>query len=217
MSAPPFKRHASPIPHTIGFGLAVLGCAVLVARFHASGGLATAMDVYGISLLAMFGASAAYHRAGEGGPRRAAVLRRIDHAGIFVLIAGTYTPVLFVGLGGTWRLASLVVVWAIALFGVVETIWFVGAPRIYNTVISAGFGWAVLVPGPRLAAGVPHAALALIAVGGIVYSVGAAVYVTRSFDVAPRSFGFHGVFHVLVVIAAIVHFVAIAFMLVPAA
>ncbi len=211
--AAPAKRHASPIPHAIGTILALCGCVLLVIRFRGSGAHLAVMLVYGASLVVMFGASALYHGLGEGGPLRAAVFRRIDHAGIFVLIAGTYTPVLFFGLEGTWRVASLAAVWAVALAGIVETIWLVGLPRIVNTALYAAFGWGALIPGPRLIAALPREAIVLIVVGGFVYSVGASIYATRWFDVAPRSFGFHGVFHVFVLAGAIVHFVAIAFTL----
>jgi hemolysin III len=214
--AAPVKRHASPIPHAIGTLLALCACVVLAIRFRADGAHLAVMLTYGASLVVMFGASTLYHGFGEGGPMRAAVFRRIDHAGIFVLIAGTYTPVLFFGLEGTWRAASLIAVWAVALAGIVETMWLVGLPRIVNTALYAAFGWGALIPGPRLLAALPREAIVLIVAGGLLYTVGAAIYATRSFDIAPRSFGFHGVFHVFVLAGAIVHFAAIAFAL-PAA
>jgi hemolysin III len=204
----------SPIPHAVGTVLALCGCLILGVRFRESGAHLAVMLVYGASLVAMFGASALYHRLGEGGPMRAAVFRRIDHAGIFVMIAGTYTPVLFFGLDGTWRAASLIAVWAVALAGMVETLWLVGLPRIVNTSLYAAFGWAALIPAARLVAALPREAIVLIATGGVVYTAGAVIYATRSFDVAPRSFGFHGVFHVFVLVGAIVQFVAVAFALV---
>lgn len=127
------EQPVSPWPHSVGFVLALVGFGYLAVRFHADGASLTVMSVYGCGLLLAFGASALYHWIGEAGPRRNAVFRRIDHAAIFALIASTFTPVLYFGLDGAWRIAMLASVWFLALVGIVSTVWFVGAPRALST------------------------------------------------------------------------------------
>ena len=212
----PVKASVSPWPHAIGFVFASIGFAYLIVRFHVNPVWLTVMIVYGCGLCFAFGASALYHWLGGGGRRRNAVFRRIDHAAIFALIASTYTPVLFFGLDGAWRISMLASVWFLAALGILSTVWFLGAPRIVSTSLYVAMGWVALVPAVKLAAALPHAAGLLFVLGGILYSAGGAIYATRALNVFPGRFGFHEVFHVFVVAAAGVHFVAIAFYLVPA-
>ncbi len=209
------KQSVSPWPHAIGFLLALLGLGYLVAHFHRDAASLAAMSIYGCGLVVTFGASALYHWLGGEGPRRNAALRRVDHASIYVTIACSYTPVLYFGLAGAWRSATIASVWLLTAVGVASTIWFVGAPRALSTAFYVALGWAALVPAAKLVATLSHEAIALIVTGGILYSIGGIIYATRSFDLLPGRFGFHEVFHVLVVAGAAVHFVAIAFYLPP--
>lgn len=209
------KEPVSPWPHSIGFGLALAGLTYLAVRFHADAATLAVMSVYGGGLAAAFGASALYHWLGGAGPRRNAVFRRIDHAAIYLLIASTYTPVLYFGLDGAWRIATLAVVWSLALLGMTSTVWFVGAPRALSTALYVGLGCFAAVPAAKLAATLSHTAIVLIAIGGVLYVLGGVVYATRWLDFVPRRFGFHEVFHLTVIAAAAVHFAAIAFMLTP--
>jgi hemolysin III len=209
------KQSVSPWPHAIGFLLALLGLGYLVAHFHGDAASLAAMTIYGCGLVVSFGASALYHWLGGEGPRRNAVLRRVDHASIYVLIACSYTPVLYFGLAGAWRSATIASVWLLTAVGVASTIWFVGAPRALSTTFYVALGWVAIVPAAKLAATLSHEAIALIVSGGILYSIGGIIYATRSFDLLPGRFGFHEVFHVFVVAGAAVHFVAIAFHLAP--
>lgn len=210
------KEPVNPWPHSIAFILALIGVGYLAVRFHGDAQSLAVMGVYGFALVAAFGASALYHWIGGAGPRRNAVLRRIDHAAIYALIAGTYTPVLYFGLDGTWRMAAISSVWLLAMLGIAQSMWFLTAPRALSTALYAALGWAAVVPFLKLAVTLSHPAMVLIVLGGVLYSLGAAIYARRSFDFAPGRFGFHEVFHVLVVAGAAVQFVAIAFHLVPA-
>jgi hemolysin III len=209
------KQTVSPWPHAVGFFLSLLGLSYLVVRFHREPASLAAMMIYGFGLVAMFGASALYHWLGGNGPRLNAVLRRVDHASIYVMIAGSCTPVFYFGLSGTWRSACIASVWLLAAVGVTSTIWFVGAPRALSTAFYVALGWLALVPSAKLAATLSPQAMALTITGGILYSIGGVVYATRSFDLLPGRFGFHEVFHVLVVAGAAVQFAAIAFHLAP--
>lgn len=207
------KEPVNPWPHSIAFVLALIGAGYLTARFHEHARLLAVMGVYGFGLLFAFGASALYHWMGGAGPRRNSVFRRMDHAAIYALIACTYTPVLYVGLAGSWRIATMASVWLLAVLGIVQSMWFINAPRALSTALYVALGWAAVVPFVKLASTLSHLAIALIVAGGLLYSLGALIYAKRLFNFAPGRFGFHEVFHVLVVAGAAAQFAAIAFQL----
>ena len=193
----------------VGLVAAAGGVIYIVIRFHGDLPVLAAMLVYGASLCVLFGASSLYH----GVPTRAArtaVLRKIDHAAIYVLIAGTYTPVLFLGLDGAWRIATLAAIWGVAVAGVVLTMWFVHAPRWLSAAVYIAMGWFAIVPAFKLVPTLPHVVTLLVALGGLMYTLGALVYATRQLDLLPRRFGFHEVFHLFVLAGAATQFVAIA-------
>ncbi len=201
-----------PVDARISFaGLlaAVAGVVYLTIRFHGDLPVLAAMLVYGASLCVLFGASSLYH----GLPvteARTTVLRKVDHAAIYVLIAGSYTPVLFVGLGGAWRIATLAAIWGVALAGVMLTVWFVHAPRWLSALVYIAMGWFAVIPAFKLVPILPHVVTLLITLGGLLYTLGAVVYATRKLDLLPRRFGFHEIFHLFVLAGAATQFVAIA-------
>jgi hemolysin III len=206
-----------PVDARISFaGLlaAVAGVVYLAIRFHGDLPVLAAMLAYGASLCVLFGASSLYHGV-RTSAATTAVLRKIDHAAIYVLIAGSYTPVLFVGLYGAWRIATLAAIWAVAIAGVMLTVWFVHAPRWLSTVVYIAMGWFAIVPAFKLVPSLPPVVTLLIALGGVLYTLGAVVYATRKLDLLPRRFGFHEIFHLFVLAGAATHFVAIAIFLVP--
>ncbi|MDQ6924710.1 MAG: hemolysin III family protein [Candidatus Eremiobacteraeota bacterium] len=200
-----------PVDARISFaGLlaAVGGVVYLAIRFHGDLPVLAAMLVYGASLCVLFGVSASYH----GIPATAArttVLRKIDHAAIYVLIAGSYTPILFVGLDGAWRIATLAAIWGVAVAGVMLTIWFVHAPRWLSAAVYIAMGWFAVVPAFKLVPALPHVVTLLITLGGLLYTLGAVVYATRKLNLLPRRFGFHEIFHLFVLAGAATQFVAI--------
>jgi hemolysin III len=164
--------------------------------------------VYGVSLVALFAVSAIYH-----GPtwsdRVRLILRRVDHSAIFLLIAGTYTPFAFL-LENRAGWVMLGVVWAGALIGIVLSIAWVGALKVLVAAVCVLLGWAALPILPALRAALGTGAVVLLAAGGIVYSLGAVVYAFRRPDPFPRVFGYHEVFHALVIAAAACHFAVVA-------
>ncbi len=201
-----------PVDARISFaGLlaAVAGVVYLAIRFHDDLPVMAAMLVYGASLCVLFGASALYHGV-PASAARTAVLRKVDHAAIYVLIAGSYTPVLFVGLDGAWRIATLAAIWSAAIAGLLLTMWFVHAPRWVSVTVYVAMGWFAIVPAFKLVPILPLVVTVLIALGGLLYTLGAVVYATRKLDVLPRRFGFHEVFHLFVLAGATAQFVAIA-------
>lgn len=207
------KEPVNPWPHSIAFVLALIGAGYLAARYHGHAQILAVMAVYAFGLLFAFGASALYHWMGGMGPRSNAVFRRMDHAAIYLLIACTYTPVLYAGLDGTWRVATMASVWLLAALGIAQSMWFLNAPRAVSTGLYVALGWAAVVPFVKLASTLSHPAIALIVAGGLLYSLGAVIYAKRLFNFAPGRFGFHEVFHVLVVAGAATQFAAIAFQL----
>jgi hemolysin III len=201
-----------PVDARISFaGLlaAVAGVVYIVIRFHGDLPVLAAMLVYGASLCVLFGASSLYHGI-PAGVTGTSVLRKIDHAAIYVLIAGSYTPVLFVGLGGAWRIATLASIWGVAIAGIVLTMWFVHAPRWLSAAVYIAMGWFAIVPSFKLVPALPHVVTLLIALGGLLYTIGAVVYATRRLDLLPRHFGFHEIFHLFVLAGAATQFVGIA-------
>jgi len=164
--------------------------------------------VYALSLAGMYGLSAAYHRPAWN-ERTRALMRRLDHAGIFVLIAGTYTPVAALGLPGWQGNVLLWFAWCGAALGVLHAAFFVHAFRSFNAFLYVLFGCAALPWLPTLYASLGLTRTLLLVAGGVVYLVGAVVYARRRPDPWPRVFGYHEVFHGMVVVASGLHFVAI--------
>ncbi len=167
-----------------------------------------AATVYGATLLALFTVSALYHRP-TWAPRARLFWRRLDHSAIFLLIAGTYTPFCLL-LGGRAGAALLSVVWAGAAAGIAQAVAWPTAPKPLVALVYVVLGWVVIPVLPSLRLQLGPAFIGLLAAGGITYSLGAAVYALRRPDPFPRVFGYHEVFHALVVLAAVLHFVVAA-------
>jgi hemolysin III len=172
--------------------------------------------VYVVSAVMLFTTSAIYHR-GRWSPRVGALLRRADHANIFLLIAGTYTPFCLLLLSGTTRVVMLTVIWAGALLGIVFKVFWMGAPRWLHTPVYMVFGCAAVVVLPefargseRLGVGIGVAVMILIALGGALYLLGGVVYGFRRPNPWPRYFGFHEVFHTLTILAFVSHYVGVS-------
>jgi hemolysin III len=201
--------------HAHAAWVAGAAAAVLVA-LAPTGTARVAALVYGAGLIALFSASALYHRW-PGDPRWKPWLRRLDHSTIFVFIAASYTPVGLLVLEGTLQAIVLVSVWAGAAAGVALSLAWISAPRWLDAACYVALGWVAVIALPELWREIGPAPFVLLAVGGLLYSLGAAVYAIRKPNLWPRTFGFHEVFHALVVAAAIVHFVAIAGWVVPSA
>jgi hemolysin III len=185
---------------------AVLGMLLLIL---AEGPRArTATGVWAASLTGLFAVSATYHRR-TWGPRAHAWMQRADHSMIFVLIAGSYTPICLMVLQGAKSWVLLAVVWGGALAGVATRLLWHTAPRWLFVPMYIALGWVALAVLPDLAVSAPAAANVLLLVGGALYTVGALVFATRWPDPWPQVFGFHEVFHLLTILAAVCHAVAI--------
>ena len=206
----PVRPHEKPllrgVSHEVAAAFALAGWVALV-REAPGPRAAFAAAVYGLALTAQFGVSALYHRP-SWGDRARLLMRRLDHAAIFLLIAGTYTPVcLLLPAGGRTLLA---LVWAAAFAGMILSVLWPLAPKWVMAALAIALGWAVVPMLPALRAAIGGAGLALLLAGGIAYTAGAIVYASRRPDPFPRVFGYHEVFHALVIVAAVCHYVVVA-------
>jgi hemolysin III len=185
------------------------GAALIAVAAALRGGPAGASTgIYAATVTLLFGTSALYHRL-SWGPRGHAVMRRLDHSMIFVFIAGTYTPIAVLTLPHTAAIAVLTVVWAGALFGVaLQTAW-PSTPRWLSVPCYVALGWVAAFVFPDLLHSGGVAPFVLIAAGGVVYTLGAVVYGLKRPDPWPGTFGFHEVFHLCTLVAALCHYVAI--------
>ena len=193
---------------------ASLASGTLLVLLAATTRAAVAAAVYAGSVSALFGVSALYHRVTWTPPARRR-MRRLDHSMIFLLIAGTYTPVGLLVLEGTLATVVLAVVWGGALAGIVLELAWTGAPRWPGGTVYLALGWVAVVATPQLFARLGVAGGLLIVAGGLVYSAGAAVYALRRPDPAPAVFGYHEVFHLLVIAGVAAHFLAISLFALP--
>ena len=164
--------------------------------------------IFGFSMLELYTMSALYH-IGRWKPRTAHILRAIDHANIFVMIAGTYTPLCFYLLSGWLRVTILAVIWGVALVGVSLAVFALHLPRWVNAVLYIGMGWVVILVLPAFLQVIPWYAVATLLLGGMLYTIGAVIYARKRPDPFPRVFGFHEVFHLFVIAGSVAFAVCI--------
>lgn len=170
-----------------------------------------AVSVYALSVAALFGTSALYHRVDWRTLRARRWMRRFDHTMIFVLIAGSYTPFSLLVLRGTLGMVILVAVWSAALAGAVFKLVWIDAPGWLGATTYILIGWIALVAIPDLVDRLGIPAVAALALGGILYSAGGVIYARKRPDPAPSVFGYHELFHLLVIAAAALQYVVVAF------
>ena len=175
-----------------------------------------AAGVFALSMTTCFGVSALYHRV-TWAPSVRRWMRRADHAGVYLLIAGTYTPVSLLVLDGEWGRVILVVVWSGALAAILLKFVWVDAPKWVAAAIGLALGWVAVVALPQLEDRLQVSALTLLIAGGLLYSAGAVVYARRKPDPVPAVFGYHEVFHALVIAAAALHYSVVALIVLPGA
>jgi hemolysin III len=205
IAAPRTKPLLRGVSHEIAAFAVAPAALALVASAHGAAAVAGAA-VYGASVFTLFLVSAVYHRP-FWTPRAKDFMGRLDHSAIFVLIAGTYTPMcLLLGPSGT---AMLVGVWVGAALGIAMSLFWPKAPKPLVALVAVLLGWQVLPLMGTLETVLGPQSLALLLAGGILYTVGALVYASRRPDPYPRVFGFHEIFHLFVVAAAVCHFLVV--------
>jgi hemolysin III len=210
----PLKPRLRGVLHQYAFFVSlVFGVALVVAA--PSGRAELAATIYAVAVSGLLGTSALYHRV-TWSRRARAWMRRLDHAMIFVLIAGTYTPFSLLVLKGSLAQAILIVVWAGALGGIVLNLVWVTAPKWVVASVYVALGWVAVAAMPQLAHALGAVAVSLLIGGGLLYTAGAVIYALRKPDPVPTVFGYHEIFHALVVAAAAAHFCVVAFYALPA-
>lgn len=182
---------------------------ILLAIPHGSKAIVAAA-IYASAITLLFGASALYHVPNWSVPVRR-WLRRLDHSSIFVLIAGTFTPLALLVMEGSLATAILIVVWAGALSGIVLKLAWIDAPRWVTAVVFIALGWVGVFAVPALWKDLGPAACLLLLAGGLLYTVGAVIYVRKRPDPKPEIFGYHEIFHLLVIAAAALQYAVVAF------
>src|SRR5215207_8971252 len=208
------KPRLRGVSHEWAFFLSLgLGTALVIAAKTPRATLAVA--IYAVSLSALLGTSALYHRVEWQRPGVRRWMRRLDHSMIFFLIAGTYTPFALLVLHGDLATVILVVVWAGALAGIFMKLVWIDAPKTLVAILYLALGWVAVAAFPTMLDELGITGTALVAIGGLLYSAGALVYAFQRPNPAPTVFGYHEVFHALVILAAALQYAVIAFYVIP--
>lgn len=202
---PGLKDPVSALTHMLGAVLAVIGTIVLALQpsnhLHRASFL-----IFGISLILLYTASTVYH-ALDVSEKINLILRKIDHLMIYILIAGTYTPICVIALTGGWSISLLIGIWVIALAGVALTLLWFDAPRWLTTIIYIVMGWLVVIASVPLKQAVSLAGLLWLIIGGVFYTIGGVIYGTKRPNITFSVFGFHEIFHLFVLAGSICHFI----------
>jgi hemolysin III len=202
------REPVNSLTHWAGAFLALVGLIVLLIVGWGRPVKIISLLVYGISLIFLFSASATYHmvRVKE---KTLEIFRKIDHAAIYCLIAGTYTPFCMNAFSGFWKWGMLSIIWSLALIGILVKVFYIGAPRWLNAGIYLLMGWLCIAAIGQMLAVLPVWVISWLIAGGVIYTLGAVVYITRIFNFIPGIFGFHEIWHIFVILAAVAHFVAV--------
>ena len=201
----PSEELANVITGSVGLVLGIAGFVVLVtlSAIHADAWAVISSAIYGTTLILGYAASVFYH--GAKNPRTKATLRKVDHAAIFTLIAGTYTPFMLVNLRGPWGWTFFGIAWGLALAGIVMKFWFTGRFIKLSTAIYIAMGWMIAIAAKPMIAGVPAISLWLLLAGGLCYTGGSLFYIRKKLRYH------HAVWHVFILAGSITHYMAILF------
>jgi hemolysin III len=214
VNPPRVKPRLRGVSHQWAFFVSLaLGVALVLTA--PSGRAMGAAAIYAVCVATLFGTSALYHRIDWRSTSARRWMRRLDHSAIFLLIAGSYTPFALLALDGTLADVILVVVWAGALGGIVLKVAWIDAPKWLVAVIYVALGWVAVAATPDLVDELGITAAAMVGLGGLLYTAGAVVYALRRPDPVPAVFGYHEVFHLLVIVAAGLQYAVIAFWVLP--
>jgi hemolysin III len=202
------REPVNSLTHWAGAILALIGLIALLIIGWDTPAKIISFAIYGVSLIFMFSASATYHMV-RVKDRALEIFRKIDHAAIFVLIAGTYTPFCVNAFTGFWKWGMLSLIWSLAIIGIIVKIFYIRAPRWLNAGIYVLMGWISVAAAGQMLASLPAWVFGWLIAGGVIYTLGAVVYATKIFNFKPGVFGFHEVWHIFVLLAAIAHYVAV--------
>lgn len=205
------REPGSAITHFIACLMAIAAALPLIAK--SQGGIATlALTVFSVSMILLYGASTLYHSITATG-KLLRIFRKIDHMMIFVLIAGSYTPVCLIVLGGDMGYALLALVWGVAIAGMLLKALWITCPKWFSSAIYIAMGWLCLLVFGTLWGTLPHAAFGWLLAGGIIYTVGGVIYALKLpvFNALHKYFGSHEIFHLFVMGGSFCHFIFMYF------
>lgn len=207
------REPGSAITHLVGMVLAAAATTPLLIKAALSGGTTLfALSIFCLSMILLYGASTTYHSVSLSGTALK-IFRKIDHMMIFVLIAGSYTPICLIVLGGKLGYTLLAVIWSIALAGMLLKACWVTCPKWFSSIIYISMGWVCVAVFGRLWNSLPHGAFGWLLAGGIIYTVGGIIYAIKPkyFDEKHKFFGLHEIFHLFVMGGSICHFIFMYF------
>lgn len=202
-----FREPVNALSHMAGSLASIAGLTLMVvmAAIEADAWHVVSFAIFGTTLVFMYTASFLYHGL-QLSTKTLPIFRRIDHIMIFVVIAGSYTPLCLVPLRGSWGWSLLGTIWGIAAVGIVLKLFWMNLPRWISTLIYLGMGWLCMVAVYPLVQILEPAPLAWLALGGLFYSIGAVVYIFKKPDPFPKMFGFHEIWHICVLLGSACHF-----------
>ena len=201
---PGLREPVNGLTHLFAAFAASLGLVALVYLAKDNPAKLASLIIYGSTLVLMFSASAAYHLI-RAGPRITLLLRKLDHSAIYLLIAGTYTPICLQYFTGFWRLGFLAVIWSLGLAGIAAKFVVIRAPRWITAGIYLLMGWLSVAAVGEIMAAMPAGALAWLLAGGVFYTGGAVIYILKKPDPVPGAFGFHEIWHIFVILGTFSH------------
>ncbi len=202
------REPVNSLTHWAGAVFALIGLIALLIVGWGTPAKVISLIIYGVSLIFLFSASATYHMVVVK-DKALEIFRKIDHAAIYFLIAGTYTPFCVNAFTGYWKWGMLITIWSLALIGIGVKVFIIRVPRWLNAGLYLAMGWLVVGASGQLLAALPAWVLTWLIIGGVIYTLGAIVYITKIFNFVPGVFGFHEVWHIFVLLAAAAHFVAV--------
>ncbi|WP_142713305.1 PAQR family membrane homeostasis protein TrhA [Fodinibius sediminis] len=208
------REPVNSITHGVG-AIAALVAFILLLFEAASGGSLSqtiAFSMFGLSMVLLYTSSSLYH-ALQVKEKTLKFLQKLDHSMIYVLIAGTYTPICLLVLDGSWKWGLFTTVWGLAVIGIIKKFLWMGAPRWLSTAFYLGMGWMAVLLFPTLVEKLPLAFIIWIVIGGLAYSIGAVIYGIKKPNPIPNWFGFHEIWHLFVMAGTFSHFWAIYYYL----
>ncbi|WP_214659368.1 PAQR family membrane homeostasis protein TrhA [Candidatus Formimonas warabiya] len=202
-----FRDPVSGLTHLFGFLVSIPGLILLVwnAAHFSTPWHIVSFSIFGASLILLYAASSLYHLVPVS-DKGVKILRRIDHIMIFVLIAGTYTPVCLIPLRGAWGWSLLGSIWGLAILGIFLKIFWRNCPRWISTIIYIFMGWLVLIAFFPLIKTIPLTGFSWLVIGGFLYTIGAVIYGTKRPRISAKWLGFHEIFHLFVLAGSFSHF-----------
>jgi hemolysin III len=203
------REPVSGLTHLGAAVAAVIGLIALLIMGWGDPTKEISLLIYGVSLIMMFAASAAYHMV-DLDPDVSAWLRKIDHSAIYILIAGTYTPICVHFFSGFWSRGLLVIIWIMALAGVIVKLFVIREPRWMRAGVYLVMGWLGILGIPEILRTMPVGAIAWLVLGGVLFTLGAVIYVMKKPDPRPGVFGFHEIWHIFVIFGCLAHYILIA-------